>query len=95
MKKRVLTTMNVLLGAASLALLGCHSQKAVSQQPERAARDGKVVAMYGVPTWRADSIPSQIDSIPQAQPDTTVQQTPPRPAGGKVLVKYGVPPTRM
>lgn len=89
MKKRFLTGMNLLLGAASVALIGCHSQKATSSKADH----GKVVAKYGVPVMRTDTIPSQVsDTIPTEQTDS-IQQAP-RPAGGKILVKYGVPPTR-
>lgn len=87
--------MNLVLGAASLALIGCHSQKA--SVGGRAVRDGKVIAMYGVPSWRADSIPSQqTDSVPEEEEtQDSIQQAPQRPAGGKIMLKYGVPPTRM
>jgi len=84
--------MNLLLGAASLALVGCHSQKATSSKADH----GKVVAKYGVPVMKTDTVPSQADTI-QAEPTDTIMpaEAPGRPAGGKILVKYGVPPTRL
>ena len=92
MRKRFLTRLNILLGAVSMTLAGCHSQKAVTNpqpaepaQPTPAVEPGEVICLYGVPREvyerqqmeRRDSVPpEQLDSVPE------------------VMLKYGVPRPR-
>ena len=56
MKKKILQTINILLGLASLTLAGCHAKQAVVAEQEElrpALKYGvppEVVALYGVRT---------------------------------------------
>ena len=89
--KKLLTYLNLLLGVASLALAGCHSQKVsqkAEEQPEpQEIREPKVICMYGVP-----ATPDQELS------DTTVTRRPQSKDpedSGRVMLKYGVPNPRV
>lgn len=88
MNKKVRQIANVLLGATSLMLVGCHVKKAVEPQ---------VMPLYGVPMeyyedlekveQKADSTnkANEQQAEVEAAPDTTAM-----PAPG-IMVKYGVP----
>ncbi len=90
--KKLLVKINVLLGIASMALAGCHSQKAATKtetesadQPkqEEVAEDPKVICMYGVPaSLQVDSTATQAQQEEEKDP-------PVRP-----MLKYGVPNPR-
>lgn len=87
MNKKVRQIANVLLGATSLMLVGCHVKKAAEPQ---------VMPLYGVPMEYYEDlerVEQKTDSINKANeqqeleavPDTTAM-----PAPG-IMVKYGVP----
>lgn len=88
MNKKVRQIANVLLGATSLMLVGCHVKKAVEPQ---------VMPLYGVPMEyyeNLEKVEQKADSTNKANeqqaevetaPDTTAM-----PAPG-IMVKYGVP----
>lgn len=85
--KKLLTYINLILGVASMALAGCHSQKNLtkSETPPsaRETREPELICMYGVP---ANLEPQQQDTVkqPRQLPDE------PRP-----MMKYGVPNPRI
>ena len=91
--KKLLVKINVLLGIASMALAGCHSQKAATKtetesadQPkqEEVAEDPKVICMYGVPASL------QVQDTTATQQQQEEEPLPPvRP-----MLKYGVPNPR-
>ena len=93
MKRKILTRVNVILGAVSMVLAGCHSGKKAAQNtpPRPMLKYGvptEVRAMYGVP---ADVL-APVDST--AAPKDTVavpEEKPARPRDREILVKYGVP----
>ena len=98
MKKQFFTTMNVLLGAMSLGLVGCHTGKnATKENPRPMMKYGvpteRIVAMYGVPVEQSDDLlmPADTtivqDTVVAPAPEEMPQPKPePRP-----IVKYGVP----
>ncbi len=86
MKKKFLACVNILLGAISLSLVGCHTAKQATvlygPPPEEkyGIPEPEMVAMYGVPT-----------PIVEEQQDKDVI-TPDRPPKHDVPVcKYGIP----
>lgn len=97
MKKSFLHKMNIVLGAASLLLAGCHSTKTVVKE-EGSARPmlkygvpAQVVALYGVQTdYDADvwTLPADSTALPDS---TTVMDTVPAPRPRPVIAKYGIP----
>ena len=102
MKKKFLTKANVLLGAMSLILAGCHTQKKVAESStaetpepqEQETVEGKVVCLYGVPPrvyeeQRAQEEQKLQEQEKQQQDTLSVDTTAseqPRP-----MLKYGVP----
>ena len=99
MKKHFLSTMNVLLGAMSLSLVGCHTGKnATKDNPRQMMKYGvpteqPIVAMYGVPVEIQEEpiMPSQ-DTIPADEMNAPVPEETlaPKPEQ-RPVVKYGVP----
>ena len=84
--------MNVLLGAMSVGLVGCHTGKNTTKATQRPMLKygvpTEVRAMYGVP---ADVL-APVDTM--AAPKDTVavpEEKPARPRDREILVKYGVP----
>lgn len=99
MRKHILSTLNVLLGAMSLGLVGCHTGKnATKENPRPMMKYGvpteqRVVAMYGVPVDRNEDAFLPADTT--AVQDTIVAPEPeekptPKPEQ-RPIVKYGVP----
>lgn len=104
MKKRFLVYINLALGAISLALAGCHTQKKVSaaaenndpqegQQIENS--DQKIICLYGVPADRYRPEKVSTDTVPMDTTDINKapeknDSIPPRP-----MLKYGVPNPRI
>lgn len=91
MKKQFLIRVNIILGALSLLLAGCHSSKKAAQStpPRPMLKYGvptEVVAMYGV-TLEADTLKADTTAVPQ----DTVAEPQQRPRDREILVKYGVP----
>ena len=102
MKKKLLTKANVLLGAVSLILAGCHAQKKATESSavetpepqEQGTVEGKVVCLYGVPPRIYEEQRAQeelkLQEQEKQQQDTlsvdTTASEPPRP-----MLKYGVP----
>ena len=94
MKKKFLTHANLLLGAVSLTLAGCHTQKNAASpaaqpeqdQPVQVARDSAVICMYGVPV-----VDPRLDK-PQIKPDTLPADTGKLEEPPRIMLKYGVPP---
>lgn len=100
MKKHILNTVNILLGAASLGLIGCHTGKNAAKEGPRPqlVKYGvptEVIAMYGVPVNRPERVESEEDMTLPA--DTTAVVTPKKeeektqPRPNRPVVKYGVP----
>lgn len=88
MNKKVRKIANLLLGAGSLMLVGCHVKKAAEPQ---------VMPLYGVPMeyyQDLEKMEQQADSINQAaeqEKDTmAMPEATEMPAPG-IMVKYGVP----
>ncbi len=86
MKKQFLNRVNIILGALSLMLAGCHTTKKVAQDtpPRPMLKYGvptEVVAMYGV-NIEADTLAAPADTVAKPQK---------RPIDHEILVKYGVP----
>ena len=85
MKKRFLTYVNILLGAMTLGLIGCHSSKqalvkyGVPPEPEKYGPPAEMIAMYGVPVVTQEE-----------QPRDTVA---PIEELDRPMLKYGVPPS--
>ncbi|MBQ1742060.1 MAG: hypothetical protein II045_03085 [Oscillospiraceae bacterium] len=91
MNKRFLKAVNVLLGAASVALVGCHTQKNIQDKDHQRP----VIVKYGSPAIFAPTVPSQAtDSVAPQATDSIQPADMPRHNEGRVMVKYGVPPTR-
>lgn len=101
MKKKLLTKVNVLLGAMSLILAGCHTQKKAAantvenSEPQQQETDGgRMVCLYGVPPRvyeeQRDQEEQKLQEQQQQAQDTTAVDTtkngPVRP-----MLKYGVP----
>lgn len=103
MKKNFLIRANVLLGALSLLLAGCHSTKkaaeksaleAADEPQQAAAPSDRVVCMYGVPPQvyeqqRAKE-EEEMRRLEQQRQDSLQSDT---LSGqpGRVMLKYGVP----
>ena len=99
--------MNVLLGAASMLLAGCHSQKnVVKQEPSEPAPkpvdevpEGHVICLYGVPADRYRPVqPQNTDTVTADElfNDTVApQQIEQRDSiPPRPMLKYGVPNPR-
>ena len=91
MRKKFLNRMNVLLGAVSLTLAGCHSTKQAAQNPEQMPMlkygvPAEVIALYGVQL--PDDYP-----VPEAPADTMATDTvAPKPEEQEIIItKYGIP----
>ena len=83
MRKKFLNHINILLGALSLGLAGCHSSKqqvVLYGPPPMEEKYGipEVVALYGV-----------VEPTPEEDADTTFMEV--RPQEPPILCKYGVP----
>ena len=81
MKKRILLRINIFLGALCLLLVGCHAQKATTNNEKAESTEPSaqeitepvVIALYGVPTPPPEQVvckygvpnPRQIQSTPQ------------------------------
>ena len=91
MRKKFLSQMNVMLGALSLSLAGCHSTKqTVSQDDPPAKKYGPprlevIEEKYGIPS---DLQEEPIDSVPEPTP---VKYGPPVVEEEPVKCLYGVP----
>jgi hypothetical protein len=94
MRKRFLNRMNVLLGAVSLTLAGCHSSK--QAVPEATPRPmlkygvpAEVIALYGVQLPENYEIPE----VPKEPADSTAVDTvAPKSEEQEIIVtKYGIP----
>ena len=83
--KKVRVLINMVLGACSLLLAGCHLQKKVEHQP---------ALLYGVPVEYYQQLEQQAKDSTENKQDTmpidTKEQMPSMPAPG-IMVKYGVP----
>ena len=99
MKKRFLHRVNIVLGALSLTLAGCHSNKAVVQDgaPRPMLKYGippEIRAMYGV---QVDYNPAdfQLPTDTVAAPDTIAAPNPVPAEQPKqdeiIMTKYGIP----
>lgn len=96
MKKRFLNRMNIMLGAVSLTLAGCHSSKqAVTDgTPPQMFKYGvpaEVIALYGVQMPEDYVLPEQqpAPADTTAAPEPTIE---PRPGDPEIIVtKYGIP----
>lgn len=98
MKKKFLNRMNIMLGAVSLTLAGCHSSKqaatdSTSRPMLKYGVPAEVIDMYGVPMPEECVIPE----VPPTQEDTTAAPEPtiePKPGDHEIIVtKYGIPPS--
>ena len=90
MKKKFLAWVNVLLGAASLTLVGCHSTKqaVVNGGPEEkyGIPEPEMVAMYGVPS---PVVEQQNEPTIEPIPESERPNRPEPP-----VCKYGIPMPR-
>lgn len=84
MRKKFLNKMNLLLGAVSLGLAGCHSAKpAASENGMPSAKkygppptEEKIMLMYGAPV---DDFPVEKDTVPTPPPVVDVKPDEPTP----------------
>ena len=96
MRKRFLNRMNIMLGAMSLTLAGCHSSKqAVTDgTPMQMVKYGvpaEVIAMYGVQLPNDYKIP-EVPTVPADSTTTSDSTTAPRPEEQEIIItKYGIP----
>ena len=88
--------MNVLLGAMSVGLVGCHTGKNTTKSTQRpmlkyGVPTERVIAMYGVPVRPEDELllPSDTTAIPEPQ-EAPDQNPTPKPEQ-RPVVKYGIP----
>lgn len=88
MKKRFLKRCNLMLGALSMLLAGCHSPKhAVKpnmndpEPPVTQQNDNDVIELYGVPNADYEEIPVAKYGVPNAEYEIP-------------MLKYGVPNIR-
>lgn len=103
MKKRILTTMNVLLGAMSVGLVGCHTGKNTTKATQRpmlkyGVPTERVIAMYGVPVrpedelqLPSDTIDAPADTTAVPEPQEAPDQNPKPKPEQRPVVKYGIP----
>lgn len=103
MKKRILTTMNVLLGAMSVGLVGCHVGKNATNPAQRpmllyGVPTERMMAKYGVPVrpvdelqLPADTIDAPADTTAISEPQEVPEQTPAPKPEMRPVVKYGIP----
>lgn len=81
MRKKFLIRINLLLGAISLALAGCHATK-------KTVQDDRIRLMYGVPVEMVQQETTPADTV--KTPDTPPQ--PSAPSDRDIIVtKYGIP----
>ena len=111
MKKRFLNSVNVVLGALSVGLVGCHTGKKATTdngprpQMMKYGVPTEVIAMYGVPvdlveeglTPMSDTIPSDTTVAPAPAPVQIEEPTPaPEPdPRDRPMTKYGIPNPRI
>ena len=102
MKKKILPIVNLLLGAASITLAGCHTQKAAKAEEPAAqeVRQGKVRVKYGVPPEVRERIEAERAAQDTVPADTIVlpahQLEDPAPVpADRPIVMYGVPNPRI
>ena len=96
MRKRFLNRMNIMLGAVSLTLAGCHTSKQAvpEREPQPMLKYGvpaEVIALYGVQLPDDYEIP-EVPTVPAdttATPDSTAT---PKPEDSEIIItKYGIP----